>query len=141
MADWYSKRFPDDEYYRRVGEIIEGGLPCRVWPRVTASGLAMLQLEPLQGWVDLANEQAILEEHMAGWDYHVSVCFDTELDLDVWDRLVRRWAGRVVRLRIARVTSGATAVLADSCPLGSDPDIRALHSAGWYCQRELHVSM
>ena len=61
--------------------------------------------------------------------------------------LHRRWAGRVVRLRVGWVGRGGSAQLADDDELAMDPDIYWLHSRGHYGNglhirpRGLHVSL
>ena len=70
--------------------------------------------------------------------------FDTEIEdhsRDLSVQLHRWWANRHVVLRVQWVGSGGAAMLDPTDALASDPDLIALHSAGYYRDRQIHISL
>ena len=79
-----------------------------------------------------------------GFDLHISLLFRNEYHDMLHDNarsLHARWAGRSVLLRVQRFGSGGAAMLHPADALAADEDLRALHSAGHYSGREIHVSL
>ena len=79
-----------------------------------------------------------------GFCLHISLAFDEELTEELALAAIRvhqRWAGRPVRLQIEWVGSGGAAFLNAADPLAADADVQRLHHAGWYTDRQLHVSL
>ena len=99
-----------------------------------------------------ANESDLLRGHVdRGFGLHLTLGYATDygagVAADAADRINQRWAGRMIRLGIAWVGGGGSAQLSFDDLLASDPDVRWLHSRGWYgngmnCPpRQLHVSL
>ena len=79
-----------------------------------------------------------------GWPLHISLLFCDELKEELTRRAVSlhdRWSGRAVVLQVEWVGRGGAAMLLASDALVSDPDLRSLHSAGYYRARQVHVSL
>ena len=79
-----------------------------------------------------------------GFDLHLSLAFDCELTEELYEaaaRLHARWAGQQTLLRVAWLGGGGAAMLAASDALAADPDLRRIHGAGSYSDRDPHVSL
>ena len=77
-----------------------------------------------------------------GFALHLSLLFEDELTEDLaLDalRLHNKWAGRHLVLDVAWVGSGGAAFLAPTDPLAADA--HRLHSAGWFADRGIHISL
>ena len=134
-------RPPLDEFRARARAICRQGLPCVPWLEVAPGGQPLwLRLEPSPGWLD-----SVREDMVHSWGpYHISLCWRDQVSPRDWRDLVasvlRRLHGRPVRLRVAFFGAGCTAALCrETCPVGSDPAVRALW--GRYGSWELHISM
>ena len=127
--------FPD--WATRAAAIAAHGLPATVVGVAWYDDLLVLELT--------APEAILPRSHLArGFDLHVSLLFRDEFRGELHDRarsLHARWAGRSVLLRVQRLGSGGAAMLHPADPLASDEDLRALHGAGYYRGREIHVSL
>jgi hypothetical protein len=91
-------------------------------------------------------DEAVLprSHQQRGFKLHLTLLFEEELNVDLAAAALRvhqRWAGRQVVLNIAWVGSGGAAFIAATDPIAMDPDVAALHSAGYYASRGLHVSL
>ena len=86
--EWYMQRFNDAEYYVRCEYIIANGLPVIL--NFTTGDFAAINLTPCDGFVDLANPNAIQLEMEKGWQYHISVTRRSAMsagDAALWDEL------------------------------------------------------
>ena len=128
---WY----PD--WAERVRAIAAYGLPATVVGLAWLDDLLVLELD--------APEAALPRSHAArGFTLHVSLLFEGELTSDLQPRaeqLHGRWAGRAVLLDVQWVGRGGAATLHPADPLARDPDLKALHGAGYYRARQVHVSL
>ena len=126
----------------RVAAMVAGGLPARV-----------LGVELMPPWYDdrlLAvllhiDEQFLPRSHQQrGFPLHLSLVFERELTDTLEEAAVRlhqRWVRRNILLNVAWVGSGCAAFLKGTDPLASDPDVIRLHDAGYFADRDLHVSL
>jgi hypothetical protein len=131
------------DFKLRSALIVAGGLPCRVHCR--SDGFTRLELEPLDGWVHLADDNTVAK-HLAEEDhYHISLS-TWPVDVAVWSRIMARWDGVETVVHINRVTSNGGAELAWT-GLGSDQDVWQLYMDGSYSYKwfehhyGLHISM
>ena len=119
--------------------------------------LLVVKIEPLHGFPDLMGPNGRIPEGTV--DYHISLCFTNELGrvnlydwnegvrqgLEIYEGFRQRWDGRnaIVRVRIA--TGGAgdiqSLVVPGTGDLMQDPVLTALHNAGRYFDRPMHISM
>ena len=127
--------FPD--WAERMRAIAAYGLPATVVGLAWLDDLLVLELD--------APEAALPRSHAArGFPLHISLLFEDELTGDLRahvESLHSRWAGQHVVLRVQWVGRGGAAMLHPADPLASDGDLRALHSAGYYRDRQVHVSL
>ena len=155
------------EFIERVEHIEEEGLPVTL--RFTAPSadseayskdtygepvLLAIYTDPAVGFTHLVHEGA----NIAAEDYHMSLCFAPELSrFDLYDpvrgielgrqaytHLWRHFDGKKAKLRV-RIQNTMAEVLAVEFEDGGDllrnRHIHALHEAGTYFNRPLHVSM
>ena len=136
MAGWRA------DYAAWEAAIIAIGLPA------TVRGVELLP--PWNGDRLLAitmdiNENFLPRTHDArGFELHLTLLFESELTVTLVAAALRvhqRWAGRQVLLRVGWVGSGGAAFLDAADPLAADTDVCRLHSAGYYADRGLHVSL
>lgn len=136
MASWAA------DWHARQQAIVTEGLPVHV--------VGIHMLPPWEGRRLLAMELAVDEHRLPrthaqrGFELHMSLIFHTEMREELWEAARRandRWAGRDVILDIAWFRSGGTAFLAGGNAVSQDPDIQLLHSAGYFADRGLHVSL
>ena len=118
--------------------IVRWGLPVQVIGVARLDDLIVLELD--------ANEGILPRTHaQRGFPLHISLLFQEELrDDEQVERLRRlhaRWAGRHVLLSVEWVGGGGAAMLLRTGRLAADPDLLALHGAGWYSDRQVHVSL
>ena len=144
FEEWVRTRPTKDEYNARVAHIIGHGLPARL--KVTwENWFLRVELEPLQGWTWLATDEAVASEMAKGWRPHISLAKWTA-DGATYDRIVERYHGAEVIMKVDGVSSGATAMLAWE-GVGGDPDLWALYTGGefaykWHANHfGLHVSL
>jgi hypothetical protein len=127
--------FPDWE--ARAELIKRRGIPCTIVGLAWFDDLLVLQ-------VDIP-EEILPRSHLdRGFNLHVSLLFAEEFTEDLHLHAVslhRRWAGRRVRLPVEWVGYGGAAMLNPNGSLASDPDLQALHKAGWYSDRQVHISL
>ena len=130
------------DFKLRTVLIMAGGLPCRI--RCRSDGFTRLDLEPLPGWVHVADDSTVAK-HLAQEDhYHVSLS-TRPVDEGAWGRIMQRWDGVEVIIKIQHVTMNGGAVLAWK-GLGADPDLWDLYMTGSYGYKweggyGLHISM
>ena len=137
---WYS------DYWARRDRLVRDGL------LVLARGA---HIDAGTGFVSIildANEGDLLRSNAdRGFGLHITLGYETDYAAGVAaesvERINQRWAGRLVRLRIAWVGGGGSAQLADDDPFVCDPDVYWLHRRGHYGNglrvraRQLHVSL
>ena len=128
--------FPN--WAERVRAVEAHGLPATVVGLAWSDELLVLELD--------VPEAALPRSHAArGFPLHISLLFLGELlhnDLQAHAELLRdRWAGRAMLLEVEWVGRGGAAMLHRRDPLASDPDLRALHGAGYFRDRQVHVSL
>ena len=125
------------DWAARVRAVAAYGLPATVLGVAWLDELLVLELD--------APEAALPRSHAArGFPLHISLLFEGELTGDLQARaelLHSRWAGRSVVLRVRWFGRGGAAMLDVADALVSDPELRALHSAGYYRARQVHVSL
>jgi hypothetical protein len=127
--------FPDWEL--RAERIKLRGLPCTIVGVAWFDELLVLE-------VDISEEVLPRSHHARGFALHISLLFAQEFVEHLHHHAVslhRRWAGRRVRLPVQWVGSGGAAMLDPSGLLASDLDLQALHKAGWYSDRQVHISL
>ena len=136
MAGWHW------DWEARVVAIIRYGLP------VTVRGVELLP--PHDGHrlfaitLDCCETLLPRSHRQRGFDHHLSLLFAEEVDESLEEairRLHLRWTQRHLVLDVEWIGSGGAAFLRASDPLASDPDPRRLRAAGWYADREVHVSL
>ena len=121
----------------RVAAITAHGLPARVVGVRWSDAPLVVELEAYDAVLPRSNAAR-------GWPLHVSLLFREELTDELSRHAVslhERWSGRAVVLRVEWVGRGGAAMLLASDALASDPDLRALHGAGYYKDRQVHVSL
>ena len=96
--------------------------------------------------VELEAHDAILPRSNAarGWPLHISLLFRDEFKEELTRHAVSlhdRWSGRAVVLQVEWVGRGGAAMLLAADSLAADPDLKALHGAGYYRARQVHVSL
>ena len=132
------------DFAGRAAAIIAGGLPCRI-SCARDGDFARLDLQPLPGWIHLANDEVVAEHLAMGSHYHISLS-TWPVDDEVWARICGRWHDVETVIHVGRVTNNGGAELAWS-GLGSDPDLWMLYMEGSYSykwhdnQYGLHISM
>jgi hypothetical protein len=131
MADW----FPDWE--ARAEHLKLHGLPCTILGLAWSDELLVLQFD--------IEEHFLPRSHVArGFELHLSLLFASEFTEDLHHHalsLHRRWAGVRTRLPVQWVGSGGAAMLDPNGSLASDPDLTALHAAGYFSNRQVHISL
>jgi hypothetical protein len=131
------------DFKLRTALIMAGGLPCRI--RCRSDGFTRLDLEPMPGWVHLADDSTVAEYLAQGWHYHVPLC-TWSVDEGTWSRIVDGWDGVEITIKIQYVNDNGGAVLAWT-DLGADPDMWELYMSGSYGHKwrdsghGLHISM
>ena len=136
MAGW------NRDWEEQVNAIIRYGLPVFVrgvelLPSHDGYRLIVISLDACETLLPRSHAQR-------GFDLHISLLFEEEVSgalEEALRRLQLRWAQRHHVLDIAWVGSGGAAFLRDSDTLAADPDLRRLRAAGWYADRETHVSL
>ena len=137
---WYS------DYSERKERLLANGLLVLVRGAHVdaATGFVSIGLEANESDLLRSNVEREFALHITlGYasDYAAGVAHDTVA------RINQRWAGRLVRLRVAWVGGGGSIQLAHNDPFVNDPDVYWLHSRGWYGNginvraRGLHVSL
>ena len=130
MAGW------KPEWWRLSHEIVSFGLPVRVLGMAWSDDLLVLEID--------APEAVLPRTHAdRGFALHLTLLFRDELTNELYERaeaVHARWTGRDLLLPVEWLGSGGAAMLATH-PLVVDPDIVALHSAGYYRDRQPHVSL
>ena len=139
-VDLYQPKLPRDEH----GE--------QIYPP-----LLMVQIVPLHGFPDLMGPNGKIPEGTV--DYHISLCFTNELGrvdlynwnegirrgLDIYEGFRQRLDGKNATARVRIATGGAVDILSLKSPgvgdLMEDPVLTALHNAGRYWDRPMHISM
>ena len=127
--------------------------------RLLANGLLVLargaHIDAATGFVSIsleANESELLRSNVEReFALHITLGYASDYAAgvahDAAARINRRWAGRLVRLRVGWVGSGGSAQLADDDELVMGPNIYWLHSRGHYGNgvhirpRDRHVSL
>jgi hypothetical protein len=132
---WAVGRFPWKEHQRRKRLIKQRGLPCRVFLKCLNNELWSLVCRPRRGWVHLHTPGAF----KGCGPYHISICQRRAATPALLSQVRARWHGRVVRFRHKYMGVGAYMELRGA--VTKDPAIRALHAAGWYHNRPLHISL
>ena len=138
--DLYQPRMPNDEH----GD--------QLYPP-----LLIVQIVPLPGFPDLMGPNGKIPEGTV--DYHISLCFTNELgrfDLYNWNDGVRqglavheglreRWDGKEAVARVWIATGGAATVLSltveQEGDMMEDPVVMAMHNAGRFWDRPVHISL
>jgi hypothetical protein len=125
------------EWWQLSQLVVRYGLPVHVLGVTRLDDLIVLELD--------ANEAVLPRTHaQRGFPLHISLLFQEELrddeQVEQLRRLHARWTGRHVLLPVQWVGSGGAAMLAPG-RLAADPDLLALHAAGWYSWRQIHVSL
>ena len=124
------------EWWQLSQRIVHLGLPVQVLGVARLDDLVALRLD--------ADEALLPRTHaQRGFPLHISLLFQEELRGEQAEQLRRlhaRWAGRNVLLPVEWVGSGGAAMLLP-CHLAADRDLVALHAAGWYGDRQIHVSL
>ena len=137
---WYA------DYHIRKERLLVDGLPVLVRGAL---------IDPTTGFIGVyfdANESDLLRSNVdRGFVLHLSLGFASDYHAGIAEhsveRINQRWRGRLLRLRVGWVGGGGSAQLARDDVLANDPDIRWLHSRGWYGNgvnvraRDLHVSL
>jgi hypothetical protein len=124
--------------WKQLSQLIERwGLPARVLGVARLDDLIVLKLD--------ANEGVLPRTHaQRGSPLHISLLFQEELrddeQAEQLRRLHARWAGRHVLLPVEWLGSGGAAMLLPGY-LAADRDLVALHAAGYYGDRQIHVSL
>ncbi len=131
MAGWK----PD--WWQLNQDLVKFGLPVRVLGVAWSDDLLVLAVDV---------PEAVLPRTHAdrGFKLHLTLLFREELTPELYGRaeaVNARWTGRSLVLPVEWVGSGGAAMLASTHPLVLDPDIIALHSAGYYRDRQLHISL
>jgi hypothetical protein len=136
MAGW------NRDWQEQVVAIIRYGLPVFVrgvelLPSHDGYSLIVISLDACESLLPRSHAQR-------GFDLHISLLFEEEMD-EILEVLLRRlhlrWAQRHHVLDIEWIGSGGAAFLRASDPLAADPDLQRLRRAGWYANRETHVSL
>ena len=117
---WTSTRPPAAVYYTLADHIVEVGLPA-VLRVVREDHFTRIELIPMVGWTWLAPLHVVNTELGKGWVPHISLTKWT-LDMEAYKRIYDRYHDQQTVIEIARVSSGAAAVLAWS-GIGADQDI------------------
>ena len=123
MAGW------NRDWQERVVAIARYGLPVFVrgvelLPSHDGYRLFVISLDACESLLPRPHAQR-------GFELHISLLFEEEVCGDLEPSL----------LDIEWVGSGGAAFLRASDPLAADPDLRRLRAAGWYADRETHVSL
>ena len=71
-------------------------------------------------------------------DLHLSLCFEWEASSEALAAVRAAWHGRMHRLKVYR--RGASMCICAEDLVNKCPHIAALHKAGSYADRELHIS-
>ena len=127
--------------------------------RLLANGLLVLvrgaRVDPDSGFMAIyldANEGDLLRSHVdRDFALHSTLGYSSDyadgVGADAIERINRRWAGRLIRLRVEWVGSGGSAQLAGDDLIACDEDVSWLHRRGHYGNglhvrpRQLHVSL
>jgi hypothetical protein len=125
------------DWWQLCQDIVQFGLPVRVLGVSWFDDLLVLAVDV---------PEAVLPRTHAdrGFELHLSLLFREELNAELHARaeaVHARWTGRRLLLPVEWVGSGGAAMLASTHPLASDPDIIALHDAGSFRDRQLHISL
>ena len=131
------------DFKLRTALITAGGLPCRIRCR-SDGGFTRLDLDPLPGWVHLADDATVAKHMVEGDHYHISLS-TWPVDAEAWSRIVHRWDGTEVLIKAHYVTKNGGVVLAWE-GIGADPDLWQLYMNGSYGYKwdggyGLHISM
>ena len=133
-----------DDFHERTTKIMAQGLPCLI-TCCRDSSFLRLELQPLDGWTHLVDDEEAQRYYKQGWTYHISLSYTT-VDEEAWTRLCQRWHNAADVIRVDRVTDNGVAVLAWS-GIGADEDAWRLYTTGdfaykWYDNYfGLHISM
>ena len=146
-------RRPWGEWYTAARPFNEAGIPCRVRPiylppedKKKGRGPFLFKKEsdpPLFALEVIGGFMPTTMPPVEGLPYHISLDFVREDDArQRWriTQVTRKFMGKEVTPRGHVV--GSTYVLnTETCDVGSDPDVQALHQYGDYSHRPLHVSL
>ena len=130
------------DWETRRDAMLANGLPARI--------LGVELLPPWRGFRLLAvtidiEERFLPRSHTdRGFALHLSLIFEEEMNhghTEAAARLHERWAGQTTVLNVAWLGGGGGAMLTGDQPLVMDPDLRLLHGAGSYADRNIHVSL
>ena len=144
FEEWVNSRPPAHEYDARVAHIVTHGLPAML-KVVREEHFLRIDLEPLDGWVWLANDESTRKEMEKGWVPHISLT-KWRVDEGAYQRVLERYDGTKTIIKVSSVSSGAAAVLAWE-GVGGDPDLWALYVTGdfsykWELNKfGLHISL
>ena len=147
---WHDQRPDDAEYWARVEALQQRGgfyAAARLVAMRSSPGeepLLAVALEPWQGrfFPQLMLPGALDGTQWEGVPTHLSLCFLSECPDRLLNSARRRWGRRRrVWVSCSRVTSGAACTLGRRGSLARCRVLRRMHAAGWYRDRELHVSL
>jgi hypothetical protein len=127
--------FPD--WRARNAAIQTHGLPARVVGVRWSDELLVVELQAADAVLPRSNAAR-------GWPLHISLLFRDEFKEELAQHAVSlhdRWSGRAVTLQVEWVGRGGGAMLLAADSLAADPDLKALHGAGYYRARQVHVSL
>jgi hypothetical protein len=137
-------------YLRRLHHVNTAGLPVRL--RVDAldahsmrnDKLLTIVCHPMRGFTHLASDAKVVASFFRGENYHISLCFLSELrDPSAYERIRYRYNGGTGVLSVKCINSAAD--LIEGSPLSNellaDQDVKTLHDNGYYKNRPLHVSL
>jgi hypothetical protein len=144
-AEWDRIRFDDNEMWYRKQNIISNGLPSTIQLKLLNDSLWAIVVEPAEGFTHLSNEVGQEEARERGDVYHVSICFNSDIDQQ-WKKQYLEYLqdtyGNPVQhtFLVTKITSGLTAEL--------DPNDTVykncydLWKYGWYGNKSgLHISL
>ena len=98
-------------------------------------------LPEYKGWrlwalVPILPDGVLLPREASREHLHISLCFDGEADVG---KIREAWHGRQHTLWVYRC--GSCLYIHPADPMAQCPHIQAVHGAGWYKDRPLHMSM
>ena len=146
--EWDRTRFDDNEIQRRQDHILEVGLPSTIQLKLLHGdrhrNLWAIVVEPKEGFTHLSNEIGLREAKDKGEEYHVSICFASDIDRE-WkkrnlEHLLRLYGHPTDHtFQIYKFTSGMTADLSHWDSVYQE--VKWLHESGYYNYKNIHISM
>ena len=142
--EWHRTRFDSNETWRRQEHIREAGLPSTIQLRLLHGNLWAIVVEPKEGFTHLSNEVGLREAKERGDEYHVSICFKSDINAE-WkkrnlEHLLRLYGHPTEHIfQITSFTYGMTAELSPHDTVYQA--VKDLHTYGSYYYKDIHISM